>query len=48
VSNTAQLAERLHARQYPGLRFSTWIVPDASHVQVAAPSIARALSTLWA
>lgn len=46
VSNTAQLAEQLYARGYPGLRLKTWLVPDASHVQTAAPSLARALTVL--
>jgi predicted alpha/beta superfamily hydrolase len=43
VSNVTRLAEKLNTRRYPGLRLTTWIVPDASHVQTAAPSLARAL-----
>ncbi len=46
VSNTAQLAEQMNARRYPSLRLNTWLIPDASHVQTAAPSLARALGVL--
>ena len=44
VANTARLAEKLHARRYPSLELDSWIVPEASHVQTAAPSLARALN----
>lgn len=43
LGNTVRLAEKLSARRYPGLEIETWIVPEASHVQTAAPSLARAL-----
>ncbi|MFB6611797.1 alpha/beta hydrolase [Agromyces sp. NPDC056379] len=46
VSNTATLIEKLHSRHYPGLRLLSWFVPDANHIQTAAPSLARALSSL--
>ncbi|MDX2058105.1 MAG: alpha/beta hydrolase-fold protein [Gemmatimonadales bacterium] len=43
AGNTVRLAEKLAGRRYPGLELETWIVPEASHVQTAAPSLARAL-----
>ncbi len=43
ASNTVRLAEKLSGRRYPGLQLETWIVPEASHVRTAAPSLARAL-----
>ncbi|MCC7134698.1 MAG: alpha/beta hydrolase [Gemmatimonadales bacterium] len=43
AGNTVRLAEKLSARRYPGLDLETWIVPGASHVQTAAPSLARGL-----
>ena len=46
LSRTARFAEALQVRNYPGLRLKTWFIPDASHVQTAAPGIARALNEL--
>jgi predicted alpha/beta superfamily hydrolase len=46
VSNTARLAEHLHARRYPGLRLDSMVIPDASHVDTVGPSLARALKLL--
>lgn len=45
-SNTARLAEYLHARRYPGLSLHTMVIPDASHVDTLAPSLAKALKLL--
>lgn len=44
VSKTSRLAEQLHQRHYPNLRLTSWLIPEANHVQTAARSIARALS----
>jgi predicted alpha/beta superfamily hydrolase len=46
LSRTARFAEALQIRNYPNLRLRTWFIPDASHVQTAAPSIARGLNEL--
>ena len=46
VTGTVRLAEQLSARHYPRLQLKTWIVPDASHVQAGAPSLARAMAFL--
>ena len=46
VTGTVRLAEQLSARRYPRLQLKTWIVPDASHVQAGAPSLARAMAFL--
>jgi predicted alpha/beta superfamily hydrolase len=46
-SFTARFAEVLRQRRYPSLTLHTWFIPGASHVQTAAPSIARALVELW-
>lgn len=46
VSNTALLVEKLHSRDYPSLRLHSWFVPDANHIQTAAPSLARGLGML--
>ena len=43
VGYPVRLAEKLSGRRYPGLELETWIVPEASHVRTAAPSLARAL-----
>ena len=48
VTGTVRLAEQLSARRYPRLQLKTWIVPDASHVQAGAPSLARARAFLGA
>jgi predicted alpha/beta superfamily hydrolase len=44
VSNTVRLAEKLYARRYPELKLKAWIIPEATHVQTAASSLARALA----
>jgi uncharacterized protein len=48
LSRTARFVEALQVRNYPNLRLRTWFIPDASHVQTAAPSIARGLNELLA
>jgi len=34
----------LNSRNYRGLELRTWIIPDASHIQTAIPSMVRGLS----
>ena len=44
VSGTVRFAEMLNSRNYRGLELRTWIIPDASHIQTAIPSMVRGLS----
>jgi predicted alpha/beta superfamily hydrolase len=44
--NTVRLSEALSGRGYPSLRLQTWIVPGATHIQAAAPSISRGVAGL--
>ncbi len=44
ASATVRFAEMLNSRHYRGLELRTWIIPDASHIQTAIPSMVRGLS----
>jgi predicted alpha/beta superfamily hydrolase len=46
MSATSGLAERLLSRRYPSLQLRTWFIPGATHIQTAAPSVARALAAM--